>query len=111
MMEARLTREMERNRSVLARARGGTAVALGAPAGAVGSAGLGDAGSKGGPTGSSASSQTLPIEEKDMRLRRDVTDEQLQMFEKDNLDMLKHYESTLDKVRLVFGCQAGTTGD
>jgi syntaxin 18 len=29
----------------------------------------------------------------------DITEEQMQMFEKGNQDMLKHFESTLDKVR------------
>lgn len=32
----------------------------------------------------------------------DLTAEQIQMFEKGNQDMLKHYETTLDKVRYVF---------
>jgi syntaxin 18 len=31
----------------------------------------------------------------------DLTPEQLQMFEKNNQDMMKHYETTLDKVRYV----------
>lgn len=31
----------------------------------------------------------------------DLTAEQIQMFERGNQDMLKHYETTLDKVRYV----------
>jgi syntaxin 18 len=30
-----------------------------------------------------------------------LTPEQIQMFEKENQNMLKHYESTLDQVRFV----------
>jgi hypothetical protein len=32
---------------------------------------------------------------------QELSPEQLQMFEKENQDMLKHYESTLDQVRYV----------
>jgi syntaxin 18 len=32
---------------------------------------------------------------------QELTQEQIQMFEKENQDMLKHYESTLDQVRYV----------
>ncbi len=91
MMETRLIREMEKSRSVLAKAwapsvTGGHDVPdltastslSGFPAGMPGLPGD-DAGSK-------------PISQ-------DVTDEQMQMFEKGNQDMLRHYESTLDKVR------------
>ncbi|KAK0621720.1 hypothetical protein B0T17DRAFT_493823 [Bombardia bombarda] len=72
MMETRLTRELEKNRSLLAKAR--------LPA-----------------TGSSLP----PGHQNDKRLPppSDITNEQMHMFEKGNQDMLKHYESTLDKVR------------
>ena len=36
------------------------------------------------------------------RAAADLTAEQIQMFERGNQDMLKHYETTLDKVRCVF---------
>ncbi|KAK3956592.1 hypothetical protein QBC32DRAFT_330417 [Pseudoneurospora amorphoporcata] len=88
MMETRLTREMEKNRSVLAKARS--------------SAGN-DFGSR-RRSGSVAHGNTshLPADEYERKSAlptEDLTDEQIQMFEKGNQDMVKHFESTLDKVR------------
>ncbi|KAK4163390.1 hypothetical protein QBC43DRAFT_370842 [Cladorrhinum sp. PSN259] len=93
MMETRLTREMEKNRSVLAKTRsanGWNATAATAST-------------------TTTSSSTIPLqEEEERRLQKprpplsqddDLTQEQKQMFEKGNHDMLKHFESTLDKVR------------
>lgn len=97
MMETRLTREMEKNRSVLAKARGGMV-------------GLNDFPSMGVDTGESftaarrQSNRGLPVDEADRqgsKPEHDLTEDQRQMFEKGNQDMLKHYESTLDKVRFV----------
>ena len=105
MMETRLTREMEKNRSVLAKTRpqglpagfedfldGGTAAAPQATA--KGTGGVSAAGGRQGAQG-------VPLDEEDNRRRAgdDLTEEQRQMFEKDNRDMLKHYQTTLDKVR------------
>lgn len=97
MMETRLTREMEKNRSVLAKARG-PAVALAANATVV--------------PGSHSSNKFaggvvgLPFEESERQrppLDDDgLTEDQKQMFEKGNQDMLKHFGSTLDKVRYAF---------
>ncbi|CRK35059.1 hypothetical protein BN1708_016394, partial [Verticillium longisporum] len=83
MMETRLTREMEKSRSVLARAGPGAGLtgfyevmpSRGTKAGALREEGRGYG----------------PVE--------DLTEEQIQMFEKGNQDMLQHYNSTLDKVR------------
>lgn len=88
MMETRLTREMEKNRSVLAKARN--------------TAGN-DFGSR-RRSGSVAQGNTshLPMDEYERKPSlptQDLTDEQIQMFEKGNQDMVKHFESTLDKVR------------
>ncbi|KXH68326.1 SNARE-complex protein Syntaxin-18 [Colletotrichum salicis] len=98
MMEVRLTREMEKNRSVLAKAGGGGAMPeLGGFYESIAksaAANKGTAGKAGGglpPGDEGASSSYDP--------REGLTDEQIQMFEKGNQDMLQHYNSTLDKVR------------
>ncbi|KAK4130622.1 hypothetical protein BT67DRAFT_452254 [Trichocladium antarcticum] len=93
MMETRLTREMEKNRSVLAKTRS-TAVAHGIHGMANGSVGK-------TPAAMSASGTRLPVEEEEKRwsMTDTLTDDQKQMFEKGNQDMVKYLESTLDKVR------------
>ncbi|KAI0465987.1 hypothetical protein F4859DRAFT_339265 [Xylaria cf. heliscus] len=93
MMEIRLMREMEKNRSVLAKARGQDITSLH------------NTTSHAEPLGSSSEwrnggSQTLPRDQApSYDATSDLTPEQIQMFERDNQDMLKHYESTLDQVR------------
>ncbi|KAK4121616.1 hypothetical protein N657DRAFT_647796 [Parathielavia appendiculata] len=95
MMETRLSREMEKNRSVLAKARGPVMASpsyhttihggRNVPVGVVVPSGLG-----------------LSVQEKEERKKpavENLTDDQMQLFEKGNQDMLKHLESTLDKVR------------
>lgn len=98
MMETRLTREMEKNRSVLAKARGGMGIGMGE------FSGMGMDAGRPVPGGSG-----LPVreeeEKKGARPQYDLTEDQRQMFEKGNQDMLKHYESTLDKVRCVDSCR------
>ncbi len=94
MMETRLTREMEKNRSVLAKARG-PSVAVGVHATTSHSGGRPPlANATIGTTG-------LPWQEEEERKPplENITDAQMHMFEKGNQDMLKHLESTLDKVR------------
>ncbi|KAK3399881.1 snare-complex protein syntaxin-18 N-terminus-domain-containing protein [Sordaria brevicollis] len=88
MMETRLTREMEKNRSVLAKARNTAGNDFGSRrrSGNV---------AQGNPS-------HLPMDEYERKPSlptEDLTDEQIQMFEKGNQDMVKHFESTLDKVR------------
>lgn len=92
MMEIRLMREMEKNRSVLAKSRRPDA-----PSSAV----LGTWNEAGSPveTKRRASQAFPPDETSSYASTGDLTAEQIQMFEKDNQDMLKHYESTLDQVR------------
>ncbi|KAK0719472.1 snare-complex protein syntaxin-18 N-terminus-domain-containing protein [Lasiosphaeris hirsuta] len=88
MMETRLTREVEKNRSVLAKARGPVMAAM---------RNAESLGLRSPPVGGSS---TLPGQEEGTRPPpSDVTAEQMQIFEKGNQDMLKHFESTLDKVR------------
>ncbi|KAK4152057.1 hypothetical protein C8A00DRAFT_35277 [Chaetomidium leptoderma] len=82
MMEMRLTREMEKNRSVLAKARG-PAMLLPAHENAIRGTGL----------------SLQEEEERKKPAVENLTADQKQLFEKGNQDMLKHIESTLDKVR------------
>ncbi|KAI2619172.1 snare-complex protein syntaxin-18 N-terminus-domain-containing protein [Hypoxylon sp. NC1633] len=91
MMEIRLMREMEKSRSVLAKSR-----RQDVPLKTAGN--MHEAGS---PVGSKRrASHALPLDEAPTYAPAgDLTTEQIQMFEKDNQDMLKHYESTLDQVR------------
>ncbi|KAL2018310.1 hypothetical protein VTK56DRAFT_973 [Thermocarpiscus australiensis] len=93
MMETRLNREMEKNRSVLAKVRN--------PAMAVGAHEIASPGMAKVPAGHSSSAGGLPVEEEENKRTTtgNLTDDQRQMFEKGNQDMLKHFESTLDKVR------------
>jgi syntaxin 18 len=87
MMETRLTREVEKSRSVLAKARGPVM------------GGIPEVGT-GMPRRTSVGQQQSSGErEEEGRGMDEITEEQMQMFEKGNQDMLKHYESTLDKVR------------
>ncbi|TVY71198.1 Syntaxin ufe1 [Lachnellula suecica] len=84
MMEKRILREVEKNRSVLANSR---------PT-AMPDFGFDDAPGPSkykGIAGAHMESQEQPEQE--------LSPEQIQMFEKQNQDMLKHYESTLDQVR------------
>ncbi|KAI0482168.1 snare-complex protein syntaxin-18 N-terminus-domain-containing protein [Xylariaceae sp. FL0804] len=86
MMEIRISREMEKNRSILAKSRGQDAPSLSGP---------GESRRR-----ASQAPQPPPPEESTAHdPTGDLTAEQIQMFEKDNQDMLKHYESTLDQVR------------
>ncbi|KUI68645.1 Syntaxin UFE1 [Cytospora mali] len=97
MMETRLSREMEKNRSILAKARGSQLPPALAKE-------FGFDSSSSGPS-SKPSGSGVPLDEEESQRRQaqdlDLTDEQQQMFEKDNQDMLKHYNSALDKVRTV----------
>lgn len=94
MMEIRLMREMEKSRSVLAKSRRPDAPSLST---------LGNMHGAGSPVESKgkANQALSPNEAQPPSLGGDLTEEQIQMFEKDNQDMLKFYESTLDQVRYV----------
>ncbi|KAI9710093.1 MAG: hypothetical protein M1820_002895 [Bogoriella megaspora] len=97
MMEARLTREMEKNKSILYKASGNGSASLSATVdtgirSANGSISRASAGSTYQPTSPSAS---FSIDSEQQQLEP----EQLQMFEEENKGMLKHYEDTLDQVR------------
>ncbi|KAI3395921.1 hypothetical protein diail_632 [Diaporthe ilicicola] len=99
MMETRLAREMEKNRSILAKARSSQL-----PPALAKEFGFDDSSPSSNPA-PRPSAPGLPVDEEESRRRQgedlDLTDEQKQMFERDNQDMLKHYNSALDKVRTV----------
>jgi len=101
MMEIRISREMEKNRSVLAKARAPDMAALRAMMEP------GDDTTYGSKNPSSAGTGRRADEEAQRATAAyspatDLTPEQIQMFQQDNADMLRHYESTLDQVRYVF---------
>ncbi|KAH8761953.1 hypothetical protein F5883DRAFT_464098 [Diaporthe sp. PMI_573] len=98
MMETRLAREMEKNRSILAKARSSQL-----PPALAKEFRLDDT-SAGSAAAPRPSAPGLPVDEEESRRQDEdlgLTDEQKQMFERDNQDMLKHYNSALDKVKTV----------
>ncbi|KAL2267848.1 hypothetical protein VTJ83DRAFT_5125 [Remersonia thermophila] len=104
MMETRLTREMEKNRSVLAKARGPMAAVHGhemanGGTGKPRSAAAIPSGGAGLPAATAAAEEEEEEQRRKSAAVDNLTDDQRQMFEKGNQDMLKHLESTLDKVR------------
>ncbi|KAI1845917.1 hypothetical protein JX266_008004 [Neoarthrinium moseri] len=92
MMEVRLNREMEKSRSVLARAG---VPEMGAMAGAREPRSPASAKRR-----ASQAAQGMPAEdEPTYNPSDDLSPEQIQMFEKENHAMLEHYESILGQVR------------
>lgn len=83
MMEKRINREMEKNRSVLANTRADPSAKFAGGA---------------GPSVDYPAS-TAHLEVPVFKPEEELTPEQIQIFEKENQDMIKHYESTLDQVR------------
>jgi len=97
MMEIRIMREMEKNRSVLAKARGQDAASLNTVASLVQAQAPAPNTTKDWKKESGRA--PAPDETPNYDPTSDLTEEQIQMFERDNQDMLRHYESTLDQVR------------
>ncbi|RYP16525.1 hypothetical protein DL765_005086 [Monosporascus sp. GIB2] len=88
MMEIRITREMEKSRSVLAKAQGPDIASLQSTYESNSSADY-----KATVSSQAASQEATPS----YNPAEGLTQEQVQMFEQDNKEMLKHYESTLDQ--------------
>ncbi|OAG04033.1 uncharacterized protein CC84DRAFT_1207241 [Paraphaeosphaeria sporulosa] len=88
MMEIRITREIEKSKSVLYKARGTMPATDDYP------------GSNGNNTSTDyrGKSTQLP-EESSTSVEQQLDPEQLQLFAQENQDMLKYYEDTLDQVR------------
>lgn len=108
MMERRLEREMEKGRSVLYKVKGsmvgesgdgdaggGTKAGINGHAGGGGGGGSGGSG-YGGKVGAAAAAME---DESRGEIEQQLSPEQLQLFARENQDMLKHYEDTLDQVR------------
>ena len=102
MMERRLEREVERGRSVLYKAKGSVGAVEGLD-------GVGANGGGGGRLngrareGGSAYKDGGRVDEDDNRreIEQQLSPEQLQLFARENQDLLKQYEDTLDQVRSV----------
>ncbi|KAK9783712.1 hypothetical protein AB5N19_04112 [Seiridium cardinale] len=94
MMEVRLNREMEKQRSVLARAGVGEGMGLGSMPGM-------NVREPSSPSSQRKSSQAAWQEEGQSTYnpQPELSPEQIQMFERENHDMLQHYESVLGQVR------------
>lgn len=98
-------RRLERGRGMLGRVRGemgmgGAAEGMGNGEG--GEYAGGSTGGGGGVGGGYGGKAAAAMEEEDRRqIEQQLTPEQLQLFAKENQDMLKHYEDTLDQVRYV----------
>lgn len=97
MMETRLTRELDKARSLLSPAAG---LADFGPARAKARGAAATAGQSGEHDDGSAPQQQ----------HEGISAEQLRVFEEDNQDMMKHYEDTLDKVRWVAGAAGRRRG-
>ena len=89
MMETRIMRELEKNKSVLYKARGRMGHEIGEP----------DV-----PPFEYHGGEAVKQEqhgEHSWNIEDELSPEQLQMFEKENQDMVKHYEDTLNQVKYV----------
>jgi syntaxin 18 len=95
MMEARLTREMEKSRGLMSAAAGDFAEFLPPSAPTRSSTSTSAAAAAARATTSSDDASAVA------GAGQGLTDEQMQIFEEGNQDMMKHYEGTLDKVRYV----------
>lgn len=101
MMERRLEREVERGRSVLYKVKGD----MGGMSGVEGINGfaeegggrVGERGNGSGYRGGGGATE----DESRREIENQLSPEQLQIFARENQDMLKHYEDTLDQVRYV----------
>ncbi|MCJ1390033.1 hypothetical protein MMC18_002891 [Xylographa bjoerkii] len=100
MMQTRLDREVEKSKSVLYKTRGvagkdSVQIGSGDIAGLVGAGGS----SRNDYSTSTNRNRTSAMEDNEKSIEQTLSPEQLQQFAKENSDMLKHYEDTLDKVR------------
>jgi syntaxin 18 len=82
MMEVRINREMEKNRSILGKSR------LAMP----------ELGGFDNTSASPTSASAVHLDTQEKFSDQNLTEEQVQMFEKENQDMLSHYQSTLEQV-------------
>ena len=99
MMQTRLEREIEKSKSKLYKTKGASGVIGGnTDFGIMNGRGSENAWSGGGTySGSSRAAMAEDMDRK--KIEQQLSPEQLQLFEQENNDMLKHYEDTLDQVR------------
>lgn len=100
MMEIRLTREVEKSKSILYKTRGSTDLSGKAPP----AEGDGPELHTSGVISSSlntykGSTAALADETERKQIEEQLSPEQLQLFARENQDLLKHFEDTLDQVR------------
>ncbi|KAG4443192.1 hypothetical protein IFR05_001334 [Cadophora sp. M221] len=88
MMEKRIMRQIEKNKNMISMSR------MQMPE-------LGGFENAPMPPSTAHSSSVAHLETKEQYIDEDLTLEQIQMFEQENQDMLNHYESTLDQVRVA----------
>lgn len=90
MVEVRVKREVERSRSILYKARG---------------PGLVDGTGINGSSSKYLSATDLETEQRQERaaMESSLSPEQIQLFEREQEDMLKHYNSELDKIKYSVG--------
>lgn len=103
-MERRLEREVERGRSVLYKVSGGVGAGDGLDGIGIGmSGGAGVGPNERATDGKSAyrGDGVLNEDESRREIEQSLSPEQLQLFARENQDMLKQYEDTLDQVRSV----------
>ncbi|EXK92441.1 hypothetical protein FOQG_05585 [Fusarium oxysporum f. sp. raphani 54005] len=89
MMETRLKRELEKNRSMLSRS------------GATIAGDFAEFPPSARRNSLTAPAAPIPMSEDGQFPSQGLTEEQIQMFEQGNQDMMKHFENSLDKVRYV----------
>jgi len=104
MVEVRVKREVERSRSILYKARGPATMGLIDGIGVSGGSGFGS-GEDWRRGSSSLSGIELDREEQEAQrkaMEAMLSPEQLQMFEREQQDMLRHYNDELNKIKYVY---------
>jgi syntaxin 18 len=102
MMETRLYREIERSKSVLYKTRAARRISAVLADMDGDMPGIDGGGGARHLTGSRAANRAAQMDEAERkRIEAQLSPDQLQVFAKENQDMLKHYEDTLDQVRYV----------
>ena len=101
MMETRLYREIEKSKSVLYKTRASRRMS-GLPDMDGDIPGLERGGGVRSLPGYGSANKVAQMDEAERkRIEQQLSPDQLQLFAKENQDMLKHYEDTLDQVRYV----------
>ena len=99
-MERRLERDVEKGRSVLYKVSGSVGARDGMGVlGTIGGGGEGPNGHAGNRKTAYRSGGGAGEDEGQREIEQSLSPEQLQLFAKENQDMLKQYEDTLDQVR------------